>query len=170
MVARGRRYALIIDIYLELAADGHELPQLFATFITTCIMRITPSVSLSEHTSFRTGGEARFFVAVDSLDELKIILARARSENLPRMILGEGTNVLISDEGFPGYIIRPVFRGIDFSNDSSNDSNSNRNDSKLVVAGAGEHWDDVVAWAVSKNLSGNISAPNVNWFFSKKSE
>ena len=117
-------------------------------------MRITPSVSLSEHTSFRTGGEARFFVAVDSLDELKIILARARSENLPRMILGEGTNVLISDEGFPGYLIRPVFRGIDFSNDSSNDSNSNRNDSKLVVAGAGEHWDDVVAWAVSKNLSG----------------
>ncbi len=132
-------------------------------------MKITHSVSLSKHTSFRTGGNARFFVAVDSLDELKIVLARARSENLPYMILGEGTNVLASDEDFPGYVIRPMIRGVDFSDGIHIGINSdmsrggirgNEGEDGLVIAGAGEHWDDVVARTVSKNLSGleNLSS------------
>lgn len=136
-------------------------------------MKITPFVSLSEHTSFRTGGRARFFVEADSLDELKMAIGRARVENLPYMILGEGTNVLISDEDFPGYVIRPLIRGIDFIGDSggkpdggkrngmeSDTENGTGSNYKLVVAGAGEHWDDVVGLSVSKNLSGleNLSS------------
>lgn len=105
-------------------------------------MRITPSAPLSKYTSFRTGGKARFFVEADSVGDIEKAINLARTEKLPHVILGEGTNVLISDGGFSGVVIRPMIRGVDISSDG------------FVVAGAGEHWDDVVAVTVSKKLSG----------------
>lgn len=105
-------------------------------------MKIINNVSMSEHTSFRTGGMASFFVEVYSTDDLKEVIARAETEQLPYVVLGEGTNVLISDENFEGYVIRPLFMGIDLAENGE------------VIAGAGEHWDDLVAFAVTRNLSG----------------
>jgi UDP-N-acetylmuramate dehydrogenase len=70
--------------------------------------------------------------------------------------LGEGSNVLFGDRGFDGYVIRPIIKGVDYvENESDMDS-----ETTLVVAGAGEHWDDVVASSVSKNLSG---LENMSW-------
>ncbi len=116
-------------------------------------MKISQSESLSKHTSFRTGGRARFFVEIESGDELADVVSQARLEGLPYLILGEGSNVLINDADFDGYVIRPLVRGIEFTDD--NDSNG-----ILVVAGAGEHWDDLVAETVAKNLSG---LENLSW-------
>jgi UDP-N-acetylmuramate dehydrogenase len=111
-------------------------------------MKILESVPLSLYTSFRTGGRARYFAEVETLDELQGILERAEKENLPVQILGEGTNILVPDEDFSGYVLRVMFKGIGLSDDG------------LLVVGAGEHWDDVVAFSVSKNLSG---IENLSW-------
>lgn len=117
-------------------------------------MKITPAVLLSEHTSFRTGGPARFFVEAETIADVQEVVDRAKAEGVPFMILGEGSNVLISDEGFSGYVIVPKIFGIEFSDFDTTETDV------LVVAGAGVHWDDLVAETVSKNLSG---LENLSW-------
>ena len=60
---------------------------------------------MNKHTSFKVGGPARYFVKAESLDDLKKALDLAREKGLPYFILGNGTNLLVSDKGFDGVII-----------------------------------------------------------------
>ena len=60
---------------------------------------------MNKHTSFKVGGPARYFVKAESLDDLKKALDLAREKGLPFFILGNGTNLLVSDKGFDGVII-----------------------------------------------------------------
>jgi UDP-N-acetylmuramate dehydrogenase len=61
---------------------------------------------LARHTSLRIGGPADYFVIPASLDDIGETLAFAQDRDLPWMILGNGTNVLFSDEGYRGVIIK----------------------------------------------------------------
>ena len=67
---------------------------------------VRQDVPLAPFTSFRIGGAARFFTTAGSLDQLRQSLLFARREGLPFCILGGGTNLLISDQGFDGVAIR----------------------------------------------------------------
>ena len=60
---------------------------------------------MSKHTSFKVGGPARYFVKASSIESLKNALSFAREKNLPHFILGNGTNLLVSDKGYDGVII-----------------------------------------------------------------
>lgn len=60
---------------------------------------------MNKHTSFKVGGPARYFVKAESLDDLKKALDLAREKGIPFFILGNGTNLLVSDKGFDGVII-----------------------------------------------------------------
>ena len=60
---------------------------------------------MNKHTSFKVGGPARYFVKAESLDDLKKALDLAREKGIPFFILGNGTNLLVSDKGFEGVII-----------------------------------------------------------------
>jgi UDP-N-acetylmuramate dehydrogenase len=68
-------------------------------------MHVLENEPMSKHTSFRVGGPARYYVKAESLAELQEALAFARGNNMPHFILGNGTNVLVSDEGYAGVII-----------------------------------------------------------------
>lgn len=68
-------------------------------------MQILENEPMSKHTSFKVGGPARFFVKAESLADLKEAFALAREKGLPRFILGNGTNLLVSDNGFEGVVI-----------------------------------------------------------------
>ncbi len=59
---------------------------------------------LSKHTSFQIGGAALAFVEVDSVAELKALVAFRERFNLPVRVIGNGTNVLFSDAGYQGII------------------------------------------------------------------
>ena len=61
---------------------------------------------MKNHTSFKIGGNADFFVHINSVDELKKVLKFAKKENINITILGNGTNVLVSDKGIKGIVIR----------------------------------------------------------------
>jgi len=67
---------------------------------------IKENVSLKEYTAFRIGGPARYFVMVNSLEELNEALAFAKKNKLEFFILGGGSNILVSDQGFSGLAIR----------------------------------------------------------------
>lgn len=60
---------------------------------------------MNKHTSFKVGGPARYFVKAESLDDLKKALNMACEKGIPFFILGNGTNLLVSDKGFDGVII-----------------------------------------------------------------
>ncbi|MEK7643485.1 MAG: UDP-N-acetylmuramate dehydrogenase [Patescibacteria group bacterium] len=64
------------------------------------------NVNLKEYTYLRIGGDARFFVEVTTEDELQDAVVFAKKKKLPFFILGAGSNVLVSDQGFSGIIIR----------------------------------------------------------------
>ena len=68
-------------------------------------MQILENEPISAHTSFKVGGPARFFVKAEHMDDLKSALSLAREKGLPYFILGNGTNLLVSDRGYGGVII-----------------------------------------------------------------
>ena len=68
-------------------------------------MQILENEPMSKHTSFKVGGVVRYFAKAESLDDLKKSLDLAREKKLPFFILGNGTNLLVSDKGFDGVIV-----------------------------------------------------------------
>ena len=68
-------------------------------------MQILENEPMNKHTSFRVGGPARYFVKAESIADLKAAVALSREKGLPYFILGNGTNLLVSDSGFDGTVI-----------------------------------------------------------------
>ncbi len=61
---------------------------------------------MKRHTTFRIGGRADYFVCPDSAKKLGQILLLCREEGLPWFILGNGSNLLVSDDGYRGVVIQ----------------------------------------------------------------
>ena len=61
---------------------------------------------MKRHTTFRIGGPADFFLLPSTVDEVRGILEICREEELPYFILGNGSNLLVSDKGYRGVIIQ----------------------------------------------------------------
>lgn len=76
---------------------------IFATMPTA--PRFQENVPLSGYTSFRTGGPARWFCAPASVDGFREARRFAGERNVPCLLLGNGSNLVISDDGFPGLVI-----------------------------------------------------------------
>ena len=72
---------------------------------------------MSKHTSFKVGGPADIFVKVKTLDELKYVLKVAKQENVQINIIGNGSNILVKDNGIRGIVIKLDFKDIDFIDD-----------------------------------------------------
>lgn len=63
---------------------------------------IRTDVSLKSYSTFKIGGSARYFTEPETRDELFLILEFRKAEDLPLLIIGRGSNLLISDAGFQG--------------------------------------------------------------------
>jgi len=60
---------------------------------------------LSNHTTLRIGGPAEVFVRVMTEEALQQVMSMSHEESLPVQILGQGSNVLVPDEGIPGLVL-----------------------------------------------------------------
>lgn len=74
-------------------------------------MLIQENIPLAPLTTFKIGGPARFFVETGKAEEIIQAKEWAREQNLPVLIFGGGSNVLINDKGFPGLVIRLIKGG-----------------------------------------------------------
>jgi len=99
------------------------------------------NVLLRDYTTFHIGGPARYFVEVKNLEELKTAVAFAKEKKLPILIMGDGSNMLVSDRGFDGVVIRPNFRGFEI-------------DGETVRIAASENWDACAQRIVAAGLWG----------------
>lgn len=68
-------------------------------------LRVVHEEPMSKHNSLRIGGPARLFVTAHSVDELVKAVSLARVEGLPYLVLGNGTNMLVSDYGVDALVI-----------------------------------------------------------------
>ena len=66
---------------------------------------------MSSHTTFRIGGPADYFLIPKSPEQIRGVLDICREEGLPYFILGNGSNLLVSDRGYRGVIIQ-IFRNL----------------------------------------------------------
>jgi len=108
-------------------------------------MLIQENLPLAPMTTFQVGGPARFFVEAGTLAEVSQAVAFAQSRSLPLFVLGGGSNLLVSDSGFSGLVLKVGILGID----------ERTQDGRVVFeVGAGEEWDKFVAHAVAKNCAG----------------
>jgi UDP-N-acetylmuramate dehydrogenase len=109
-------------------------------------MEILEDVILKQYVTLRAGGPARYFSHIRSLDDLKQALHFAEEKDLRSFILGGGSNILVSDRGFDGLVLKMENRGISVSGEKQG--------STLVTAQAGTDWDAFVAWAVRRGFWG----------------
>jgi len=69
-------------------------------------MEIKKNVNLKNYSTFKIGGKAKYFVIAKNEDEIKKAILWAKKKKIPFFILGGGSNVLFSDEGFKGLVIK----------------------------------------------------------------
>jgi UDP-N-acetylmuramate dehydrogenase len=102
-------------------------------------------VVLGPYTTLGIGGPARWLVEAPDPASVGRALEWSSRHDLPLLVLGGGSNVLIADEGFPGLVLRPALRGI---------VEEAAGGSVLVRVAAGEDWDALVARSVQRGLAG----------------
>ena len=105
--------------------------------------RIKYNEPLASHTSFNIGGPADVFVTVENETELAKAINFAKAENIRYFLLGNGSNVLASDEGFRGIIIK-----------LSGDFNTATVDGEIIKAGAGITLSKLAGLAMNSSLTG----------------
>lgn len=76
------------------------------------MINIQENILLAPLTSFRVGGSAKLYVEVKSVEELKESIEFAKGKNIKFYLLGGGTNLLVSDNGFDGLVIRMKMNSI----------------------------------------------------------
>ena len=108
--------------------------------------RVLISEPMSRHTSFRIGGPAAAFVTVSDEKELAAVLTAVTGTGAEHMIIGNGSNLLVSDEGYPGIVIK---LGGDFESISISDYDPCR-----VNVGAAMLMSRTAAFLTGKGLSG----------------
>lgn len=103
-------------------------------------------VPLAPLTTLGIGGPARFFIRATTVDDLRDAVSWARANDHPLFILGGGSNLLVSDEGFAGLVLHVALRGMVVEG-------VDRTSATIRVA-AGEPWDDLVSMAVARSWAG----------------
>ena len=104
-------------------------------------MKLKKNESLSRHTTFRIGGPAKYFIEAKTSEELALALDFAKKNKLKTFFLGKGSNVLFSDKGFNGVVIKPAFSRVEVQGDR-------------IIAEAGASLHKLINIAMNHSLTG----------------
>lgn len=108
-------------------------------------MQLRENVALASWTTFGIGGPARWFAEASSEADVVEALTFAHERQLPVFILGGGSNLLVSDEGFAGLVLHIALKGIEVESGS---------EKTLFRVAAGEDWDEFVRFAIEHDCAG----------------
>jgi len=108
-------------------------------------MQLQENVPLAPLTTFQVGGPARYFAEVRTAEEAAQAVEYAREKKLPLFVLGGGSNLVVSDRGFPGLVAHVAILGVEDGLSSGR---------RFFRVGAGEEWDGFVAQSVKLGCAG----------------
>jgi UDP-N-acetylmuramate dehydrogenase len=106
---------------------------------------VVENVPLASMTTLRLGGPARRTITPDREQDVIEAVQEIDAEQGRLLVVGGGSNLVVSDDGFDGTVLRMATRGIDVTN---------AGEARHVTSAAGESWDDFVARCVSDGLAG----------------
>lgn len=109
--------------------------------------RVFADEPMKKHTTFRIGGNARFLVIAETKQELAALISYARQQDVKYFILGNGSNLLVADEGYDGIMIK--LRG-EFAETKLAGGSAD----KVIYAGAGAMLSGVAHFALQNGLAG----------------
>lgn len=104
--------------------------------------RVERDVPLAPFTTLGVGGNARYYVRAGSETGIARAIEFADANSLDIFVLGGGSNIVVSDDGFDGLVVHIVPKGVTFDDDG------------VVRVAAGEEWDGFVAECVERDLAG----------------
>lgn len=104
-------------------------------------MLIQQNIPLSQYTSYKIGGPARYFAEVESVAEIEEALDFWKKEECPLIIIGGGNNILFSDRGFSGLVLKIALKSLETQGVE-------------IRASSGVKFSDVVDLAVNSGLRG----------------
>ena len=110
------------------------------------VFRIQENIPLSSYTTFKTGGNARYFAIINTIEELRTALVFAQQKRVPYFVLGKGSNVLAYDQGYEGLVISIQLQGREYLMETSA--------TVLATFASGELFDNVIADTVDRGLWG----------------
>ncbi|WP_276876276.1 UDP-N-acetylmuramate dehydrogenase [Chryseobacterium joostei] len=101
--------------------------------------------SLKPYNTFGVDAKSKYFIEINNIEELKDALSFSKAKSLPLLLLGGGSNILLTKD-FDGLAIKLNLKGI-------SEENLNKNE-VLVTAKAGENWHEFVLDCLGKNYGG----------------
>jgi UDP-N-acetylmuramate dehydrogenase len=99
---------------------------------------------LANHTWYRLGGPADYFIRPENVDQLKEVVSRCNENSIPVFVMGFGSNLLVSDKGIRGAVIKL----------EANQFTHTQFDGEQLTAGAGADMRKLVRACVEEGLSG----------------
>ena len=108
-------------------------------------MQIEENKPLAPFTTFGVGGPARWYVRAHDETEIPEAMTWASQRGVPVFVLGGGSNLLVSDSGFPGLVLHPELKGIGVVRVGP---------TRLYRVAAGEDWDQFVQRTVDDGCAG----------------
>src|SRR3989344_6913344 len=105
------------------------------------MVKVQKNIPLSNYTTLGIGGPAKYFVEVQSVEELKEAVDFAKEKGLEILTISGGSNLLVNDPGFPGLVIKLDLTGIKLSGE------------KIIVS-AGSTLQELVDFANENDLAG----------------
>jgi UDP-N-acetylmuramate dehydrogenase len=109
-------------------------------------MQLLNNLHLSNYSTMGLGGIVKYLIEVKNHEELEEAIVWAKTQGLPIIVIGSGSNVVWKDEGFNGLLIVNSITGYEVFEEDETTS--------YITVGAGEIWDSVVERSVEAGLSG----------------
>jgi len=109
---------------------------------------------LARYTSLRIGGPADVFVRAESVEDIRVVLGFSAAYSLPVFVLGGGTNLLVSDQGVRGSVLK-LGRGFDYTNWKATEGGG------LVAVGAGIRIARIARRTVEAGFGGLVFAEGI---------
>ena len=105
---------------------------------------------MSKHTSFKIGGPAEYLIKIDSVEELKSILKLSKEKDIPLTIIGNGSNILVSDDGIKGIVLKIEIKKFKIDQISDN----NVEEKVKITVGSGNKLGEVAQKLVKQEIAG----------------
>ena len=96
---------------------------------------------MKKHTSFKIGGPAEYFIKVQKIEEIQEILKIVKENNIPLKIIGNGSNLLVKDEGIKGIVLKIDIKKIEIQGNN-------------VIVGSGVKLGELAQKLLKEELAG----------------
>lgn len=115
---------------------------------------------MSKHTTFHIGGPAECFIKIEKQEELKSILKFVKEENMPLTIIGNGSNILVSDDGIKGIVLKIEIKKLEIEQTENLGDNQERvnnieeNTARKIIVGSGNKLGEVAQKLAKQEIAG----------------